>query len=602
MKIPFKYHIDSAYDNVTEQLLSLDKAEVLSLPDLPTNTLTWIEYARPQVGGLTRNWDEIPFWIDVYEDNHPNKIIVNGRQTYKSTYGTDVIGCVATSHNNIEVTYCVDRQDRARAWSKQRFRRDTLLQNSMLRQFLPHGRANVDEVTLTNGTVVYIRTDENEFNRVEGLSNYLLLMDECQYQDLQFLTKATYTLTATKGKLEMLGIGGEAGSIWHDYWKKSDQREWIYDDKYWRDKLTFDNMGNIDNDPDKLKSILSGRWVAQESGNYEYRGYHMPQTIFATIPLTIQDAVTKYNTRPQNSVEYQKKNFPKSIYLSHTMGDFYKAERRPITPAMVYACMHPYRYLSMLKADEVRLLKDIYKNEIRVLMGVDFGSGPAASSTVITVLLHWRKSGRYQIAHIESRPQEHQLDQSRYISQLGQDYGIDHGIGDLGYGQIQVKIIQDGAADSKGNSFRGLGRKRFQGCRTIGDETRPQSKYVSDTDEHGTQLGRYQIDKTTSIQSFIDRIGTLILHPQHPNPEYSRPILMIPFAKEYETDWLVKDFCSITRKDLSKDPDITTEEDPRQRARKEFNHPPDSVMSIIYCFVADENYKSNAGRLFGVGH
>jgi len=601
LKIPFKYHIDSAYDNVTEQLLSLDKAEVLSLPDLPTNTLAWIEKARPQVGGLTRNWDEIPFWIDVYEDNHPNKIIVNGRQTYKSTYGTDVIGCVATSHNNIEVTYCVDRQDRARAWSKQRFRRDTLLQNSMLRQFLPHGRANVDEITLTNGTVVYIRTDENEFNRVEGLSNYLLLMDECQYQDLQFLTKATYTLTATKGKLEMLGIGGEAGSMWHDYWKKSDQREWIYDDKYWRDKLTFDSTGNIDNDPDKLKSILSGRWVAQESGNYEYRGYHMPQTIFATIPLTIQDAVTKYNTRPQNSVEYQKKNFPKSIYLSHTMGDFYRAERRPITPEMVYACMHPYRYLSMLKADEVRELKDIYKNEIRILMGVDFGSGPAASSTVISILISWRKSGRYQLAHIEARPQEHQLDQSRYIAELGQSYGIDHGVGDLGYGQIQAKIIQDGGSDSKGIIFGGIGRKRFQGCRTIGDETRPQSKYVSDTDEHGTQLGRYQIDKTTSIQSFIDRIGTLIPHPQHPNPEYSRPILMIPFAKEYETDWLVKDFCSITRKDLSKDPDITTEEDPRQRARKEFNHPPDSVMSIIYCFVADENYKANAGRLFGVG-
>jgi len=319
LKIPFKSLLDEASNNIGEQLLSLSKQEsLLSLPVLPTNTIQWINTARPQVGGINRNWDEIPFWVDVYEDNHPNKVIVNGRQTYKSTYGTDVIGCDSTSHKNIEVCYVVDRQDRARAWSKQRFRRDTLLQNPILTQFLPHGRANVDEITLNNGTVIYIRTDEGEYNRVEGLSNYKLVLDECQYQDLQFLTKATYTLTATKGKLEMLGIGGEAGSEWYKFWKKSDQREWVYDDLYWRDKLNFDGMGNISNDPDKLRSILSGRWVAQAPDNYEYRGYHMPQTIFATIPLTIQDAVTKYHSRPQNSIEYQKKHFPLSVYLSHT--------------------------------------------------------------------------------------------------------------------------------------------------------------------------------------------------------------------------------------------------------------------------------------------
>ena len=175
------------------------------------------------VGGITRNWDLNPFWIDVYEDNHPNKIIINGRQTFKSTYGTDRIACVSTGHRNVEVTYCVDRQDRARAWSKQRLRRDTFLSNPALKQFLPHGRANVDEITLENGSVVYIRTDEGEYNRVEGLTNWLLLLDECQYQDLQFITKATYSLTQTKGKLEMLGIGGEAGSEWYKFWKKSDQ-------------------------------------------------------------------------------------------------------------------------------------------------------------------------------------------------------------------------------------------------------------------------------------------------------------------------------------------------------------------------------------------
>ena len=49
----------------------------------------------------------------------------------KSTFGTDIIGCYATSHDNVEVTYIVDREDRVSAWSKQRFRKDTMLRNEL---------------------------------------------------------------------------------------------------------------------------------------------------------------------------------------------------------------------------------------------------------------------------------------------------------------------------------------------------------------------------------------------------------------------------------------------------------------------------------------
>jgi len=59
---------------------------------------------------------------------------------------------------------------------------------------------------------------------------------------------------------------------------------------------------------------------------------------------------------------------------------------------------------------------------------------------------------------------------------------------------------------------------------------------------------------------------------------------LIPFHadREYETGWLVSDFTSVTRKDLKKEPD------PRQNAKKEFNHPKDSMMSIIYALVGLE--------------
>ena len=571
-------------------------AGVLAPTPLPSNTLDWIERARPMIGNRPQNFDTAPFWIQVYEDNHPSKVIVNGRQTYKSTYGTNKIGNRSTSKEGVEVTYCVDRQDRARAWSKQRLRRETFLTNPPLRPFLPHGhRASVDELQLTNGSVIYIRTDEGEFGRVEGLSNVLLLIDECQYCDLQFLAKATYSLSQTKGDLELLGIGGEAGSEWYRLWKKSDQKEWIYDDKLWREKLTFDGVGNITNDSDALKGILSGRWVATEPRNYEYSGYHMPQTIFPTIPLTIKDAIEKYHSRPQNSIEYQRVHFPLSVYTSHTLGGFFKAERRPVTPEMVEACYVPY--LSLLTYQEVKLLKETFRNEIIIGAGVDWGSSPSASQTVVSVVILWRKSNRYQLAWIDPRPQEHGFDQARYIADLLRHYVIDYGVGDLGYGQDRVKLVQDGGRDSRDNKFAGLGNSKFIGCRSYGDETKPQMEMQQTIDEHGTELGRLQIDITTTMQNFVDLVGTYVSHPSRPTEEALKQTqFMIPYAEDFKVDFLMDDMTDITRKDLEKVPDMT-KEDPRQKAKKEFNHPRDTVMSIIYAIIACNRYDPNKFKI-----
>jgi len=279
------------------------------------------------------------------------------------------------------------------------------------------------------------------------------------------------------------------------------------------------------------------------------------------------------------------------------MGEFYKAERRPITPEMVEACY--LRYITLLTPLEVKNLKEVYGNEIIILGGVDYGSGPSGSQTIASVIIYWKKSNRYQLAHIDPRPQEHQLDQARYLAEMFNSYSLDFGVGDYGYGQIQVKVMQDGGRDSKDIKFEGLGKRRFVGCRTLGDETKPQQKFSEEVDEHGTQLGRIQIDKTTTIQNFVDFIGTYVAHPTRPNDQqWKRTQFIIPYGREFETDWLMADFVSITRKDLEKDPDVT-KEDPRQRAKKEFNHPPDSVMSIIYCLVARNNYDASRYKILG---
>jgi hypothetical protein len=232
-------------------------------------------------------------------------------------------------------------------------------------------------------------------------------------------------------------------------------------------------------------------------------------------------------------------------------------------------------------------------------MGIDFGSESTNGKTFITILIHWRKSNRYQIAWIEPRPQEHQLDQARYIAELGASYNVDYSVGDLGYGQIKVKVIQDGGRDSHDSLFVGLGKRKFIGCRTIGDETKPEMEFRQDTDEHGTELGRLQIDKTTTIQAFIDFLGSFVAHPIRTDEEkLKRTKLIIPHKIDYQCDFLVNDLTATTRKDIKEEMDQTVE-DPRQKAKKEFNHPKDSMMSLIYALIADWNYDSGRYVIHG---
>jgi len=580
--------VSSSFDRrlVSEENIRTPSKKKSTIPQLPTDNLEWIKVARPYVGKVKRNFEWEPFWVDVYQDKSPNIVVVNGRQTFKSTFGTDVVGCYVTSHDNVEVTYIVDREDRVSAWSKQRFRKDTMLRNDLLVPFLMHGRANVGEINLTNNSVVYVRTDENEFNNVQGMTNWLMVFDECQYQELQFRAAALYSMTMTKGQVYYLGIGGEAGSEWYKLWKKSDQREWVFDDKNWREKLRFDDEGYLCNE--HPENIVSGKWVAQKPENSEYRGYHMPQTIFARIPLTIHDAVNLYKTRPENSIEFQKKYNPSSIVQAHVYGNFFKAMRRPITPEMVEAC---YDYnLSLLTPKEISELKLKYGTEILIFLGIDWGSGPAASKTVGTVMIYWRKTNRYQIAWVDSRQQEHEYDQAAYFVDLFKKYCCDFCVADLGYGKDKVTMMQNGGYTSFGEKVTGLGRGKVKGCWTSGNITeetmRHKNQDVIDAPTVGEKKEFYSVDKTQIIQNFVDFVGSKV--PDENGKKVSQ--LIIPMKNDYECDFLLDDFCDITRKDLDKNNEEIAKEDPRQKAKKEWNHPKDSVMSIIYVLIGKTKY------------
>jgi len=565
-----------------------DLEDSVELPVLPNDPLKWIDKARPIVDGIVRNFLLSPFWLDIYNDHHWDVMIVAGRQVFKSTYCTDLLAWEATRKAGVEVAYVTHDQDSLTAFSNQRMRVGTFEENEVLALFPRHGTGNVGEISLRNRSTLYMITDHNGYKHAEGKSLVLCMLDEAQYQDVHFLPKLEQTMMKTHGKLRILGIGGEAGSPYHRLWQRTDQREWEYANEFWRDKLEFNNEGLVIGE--YLIDALRGRWTPKTPNHEMYHGYHLPQHIFPHIPLTIEEAIQKYKIHPKFSIEHQRKSYPQSIYTTHVLGGFHMAMRRPVTREMVLACMEPYNQIHLLDGGQVQEIKNSFGTKLSVNLGVDWGSGPSNSSTVVCILLHYKDTNRYKIAHIEARPQENLMLQAKYVKELFEEYNCDLGVGDLGYGTNQVKLIQDGGADAKtGDMFHGVGADRFLGCNSTSSIDKPFTFHEEATDAHGDTVAKLSIDKTSAMQEFIDMIDQRLPNPDgNPNEMVSQ--LIIPYAEQDAVDWLINDFTAITRKDLAEIEDVEVEKDPRQRPKKEFNHPRDSVMAIIYAYQASKRF------------
>ena len=583
--------------DLEKQLEPFRTQQKIQLPTLPTDPIEWIKEARPLVEGRPRTFLVAPFWEHIYQDPQNNKFIIGGRQIFKSTYTTDILAQEATSKQNVQVCYVTFDDINKSGFSRQKLQIGTFEGNPILAQFPRFGRGNVGEISLKNGSTIYITTDHNQYKHVEGKSLSHVMLDEAQYQDIQHFDRVVMTLMQTHGKITVCGIGGESGSPYEELWRRTDQREWIYDDPNWRDRLQF---GVVDGQQqllvgDYLIEVLKGHWTQTSPTTSHWHGYHLPQEIFPTIPLTMDSAINQYGIDPQFSIEYQRKHSSQSMYLSHVVGGFYKAQRRPITVEMVQKCMKPYRYMKLLKTHEIAQIKEQYGNKVKISMGVDFGSGNP-SQTVISIMIKWivspteenrNNSDRYQLAFIDVRPAENQLDQAEYINKVFKDANCDIGVGDLGYGAIQVKLIQEGGSNRvTGKLFDGVSSSKFYGARSIGDDTKPLLEFAKKVDEHGEVRESIRLDKTNSIQEFVDFLDEVALHPVTPlNENTQRPRFMIPYHPDHEedVDFLIHDLTSLTRKDLDK---MEKGEgiDPRQKARKEFNHPKDSLMSLIYAY------------------
>lgn len=590
------------------------------LPVVPDDILDWIEQVRPKAEGRSRII--IPPWRDIYIDPSFDKFILGGRQIFKSTYTTDVLGFEATSMKGAQLVYCTYDDVNKAAFSRQKLQVGTFENNNILMKFPRNKFGNVSEISMHNGSTIYIVTDHGQYHHVEGKSANHVMLDEAQYQDMQYFDRVPLIMTITQGKISILGVGGEAGSPYEQTWKESDQREWIFDrnDDYidsagvtfkgegWRHDLIYGEVKDEFTERTKwgliadkrLMKIMSGRWKAHAPENEgKWHGYHIPQQLIPQIPLSIADAINPkmYNTKKKYAIEAKRQKMSPHLFTSHVLGGFYHSERRPITTEMINNLFRGNKLKKLMDPWEIADIKDQFGKEVSIAMGVDFGSGNP-SQTVICIMIKWilqpeneeqEEVSRIQLCHLDPRPAENLLDQAKNIAILFDEAKIDIGCSDLGYGAIQTEQIQNGGTDRlTGQSFNGVGSNNFYGCRSIGDETKPLMDYTESIDEHGSRSEHITIDKTTSIQEFIDTMSVMVNDPEDPFNIDKRKMKFIfpadPYSKQ-KIDFIYGDLTNLTRKDLSDKID-EEEEDPRQRPRREYNHPKDSLMAMIYALQA----------------
>lgn len=573
------------------------------------NVWEWVQKYRSNVGGVARNFDLIPFWKLFYLDPHMAKGALCGRQVYKSTAATDFLSHVSTSGSFRNAMYVIHDPTALESFSTERIREGTFLANPQLAKFLPYSRrAAVKTIKLTNHSRLSFRHSQRNYANTEGQTADILILDEIQKHDLTKLKIAKHTIRVKKGPLIMFGIGAEEGSSFYDMiMKESDIYDWKYDDdsdfvdkitgnvwpnQGWRHKLNFDEFGIINNTSQELKKILSGKLQKIHTANNDslYKFYHFPQEIFGEIPLTISDS-KRYHRSIDESIEYQGIHDSDDLFQAHCMGWFHAVRGRPLTLSMIRYCYDDH--IGFLTPNQIKSLKEKYKNTLVVTAGIDWGSNKIGkSSTVFTVLLCFKKTNyipaHFQIAYqkindTERSDAEEAIDMIPLINQ----YHVDNTAADLGFGKSGVKILQDA-----------LGRNTVHGVFTLGNLLEETHTYLMDAEADEKKFGIknpfLKVHKTERVDALIGIIKATIPDTKDPtNKEKAKPKLVIPHQNPLDIDTLEQGLLKIQREDLIES--IThTDIDKRQHPEKKYLHYKDEVSALIHAFIAFENYDPNA--------
>ncbi|MEK0350464.1 MAG: hypothetical protein QQN60_04480 [Nitrosopumilus sp.] len=352
---------------LAKQTSEEQKIQQLILPDVPKSRLEWSLKVRPTIDGRNNIVQYMPMLQRLHEDDWSWIMVKFARQMTKSAYLATAMGHLMTTKSNQKTTFCTFEEEALTAFSRDKFR--TLWSESELARLYVDGATlgSLSSIRTKNNSSANLVTAVNSFQHVEGKSVNLLIFDEGQNLDLDEWVTASESQSFTNGAFIIAGIGGYVDTEYTKWWESSDQRHWIYSNKYWRSKLDFRKSGTDRLIWDEyLIDVLAGYWKAKKQENQSRHGYFSNQYQAPWIPLKKIDC-EKYGLPENKSIQWKEENYPQNDFIRHVEGKDVAGDTKPFTSQMLYKLYDKNR--SLLKPSEV----DYEKGNL--FFGADWGGG-----------------------------------------------------------------------------------------------------------------------------------------------------------------------------------------------------------------------------------
>ena len=495
------------------------------LPQLPKDRIEWEYFCRPYIKGVKNRLRLRPMMLKIVKDQHPFKMLVEGRQWGKTTQIASDLAHAASTNNDYDQTYFNFKLDNLRTFSENKFRQDVFGQPPLSKYVSGVSKLGaMNRMVLKTRSIIDILLPGENWQNSQGKSNKRMVVDEGNDIDWSGFNNARQTQADTMGDTIIAGIGGYKGTLYHRLWLTTNQMEYFfkrgepylgYPNMSWRADLEFNDEGLIEDE--YLLDVLDGEYVPQAPKNFSRHGYHLDQLQNPRIPITIESAIQDYKVNPEWSIEWQlhkDPNYSQSEFDRNNLALFVEGDVKPFTEEMMYKLVD--KNLGFVPSDEVdHSLGDIF-------VGADWGGGP---KTVVWVWQCIDEEGPvFRLlfaAKLEGQTSDEQYQTVRNVIDA---YDATQSVVDSGGGTHQVEQL-----------MKYYGPSCLRNRYTVRPEKpKPDIKEMIKLRKDNV----YQIDKTYSL----DAIWNLVNIPFTRDGK-STPRIILPGEDLSKIKWIIEQFC-----------------------------------------------------------
>ncbi len=585
--------LDAALDKIIDTI-PIDTSHI---PKLLSEFVT--QYQQT-INGKPRNNDLYPFFDAIYAEDSPEVYVTCGRQLGKSTLASSILAHRALLFPNSTHMALLDNQARASVFSEIKIRQNTFLSNPDLAYTLVEGgSSNLARTRLYNKSAILVYTCFNNYRNSEGNDSRTIIFDEFSHHEGDIAIPKFTTTAFPDSKIWYFSIGGDDSGMAAGIWRDSTQNEWEYEDKSdyidtsghkwakqgWRKNLSFDESGINNNSKSELKQYLVGSWV-ESNPDADIVGYHIPMTVSPIVPLSESDAKAIYNTSISKSIQYMKRHYAPALFSAHTMGEWYRSATRGLSRTEFEKTYQPK--LSLLTPQQIAQIVSQDPDRWYSFAGIDWGSNLIRGRTVLSICLYDRLNKRLRLALIDKPAGLSYENQVKRFLDIIITANCNYTVADLGFGSVQCELMKKEL------------RSKFEPCVTSGNLITEGQEIDRDSDRSKKIRSHLTVNKTKIIDDMIHEIQTTFPDPLHPDDEsLYKSSFQVPTGTFDDVYFLIDDFTSLTMKSISTDEEVN-KPNPSQSPRREWNHIPDLVASVIYCMIARDNHRGDTMSIYPV--